>query len=126
MNETDTQPGTTTTADLANAGPREGDVSLTGTAPGSSADGHHGLLQDTSGFMSQWQEIQGMFVDEPRRAVERADGLVAEVIKELARSFADERQRLETEWSEGKDVTTEDLRLSLQRYREFFQTLLRS
>jgi hypothetical protein len=85
-----------------------------------------GLLGDSGAFIERWNGIQTTFVDEPRQAVERADALVAEVIRELARTFADERQRLEVAWSGGKDVSTEDLRQTLQRYREFFQTLLRS
>ncbi|HEY6471071.1 MAG TPA: hypothetical protein VI434_15045 [Candidatus Dormibacteraeota bacterium] len=84
------------------------------------------LLANTAEFTSRWTEIQTMFVDEPRTAVERADTLVAEVIRDLARVFADERGRLESAWSQGTDVSTEDLRQVLQRYRDFFHTLLRS
>ena len=69
--------------------------------------------------------IQAAFVDEPRKAVEQADGLVAEVIQHLARSFAEERSSLERQWAGGNSVSTEDLRVSLQRYRQFFQALLR-
>ncbi len=75
-------------------------------------------------FRSEWNDIQITFVDEPRGAVEKADGLVARVIQQLAQVFADERARLEGEWSRGGDVSTEDLRLALQRYRSFFDRLL--
>jgi hypothetical protein len=75
-------------------------------------------------FRSRWNEIQTGFVDEPRRAVEQADGLVAEVIKRLAETFANERTKLEGQWSRGEDVDTEDLRVALQRYRSFFDRLL--
>jgi hypothetical protein len=68
--------------------------------------------------------VQTSFVDEPRRAVERADELVAEVIKRLADSFAQERSRLEGQWGRGDNVSTEDLRVALQRYRAFFDRLL--
>jgi hypothetical protein len=84
------------------------------------------LLEDGGGYLERWNEIQATFVDEPRRAVERADKLVEEVIQQLARVFADERTRLEAAWSGGGEVSTEDLRVALQRYRDFFQTLLRS
>jgi hypothetical protein len=63
-------------------------------------------------------------VDEPRQAVERADGLVARVTKRLAEGFAGERGRLEEQWTRGGDVSTEDLRLALRRYRSFFDRLL--
>jgi hypothetical protein len=80
--------------------------------------------QDARELWSRWDTIQTGFVDEPRRAVEDADQLVARVIKHLAQSFADERRHLEEQWSRGGDVSTEDLRVALQRYRSFFDRLL--
>jgi hypothetical protein len=79
---------------------------------------------ETQDFHKRWTDIQTGFVDEPRRAVERADELVAEVIKRLADSFAQERSRLEGQWGRGDNVSTEDLRVALQRYRSFFDRLL--
>ena len=73
---------------------------------------------------SRWDSIQTGFVDEPRQAVEQADSLVAEVMQHLAQLFADERNKLESQWSRGDDVSTEDLRVALQRYRSFFDRLL--
>jgi hypothetical protein len=73
---------------------------------------------------SRWNDVQTAFVDEPRRAVEQADGLVASAMKRLAEVFAEERSRLEHQWDRGDDVSTEDLRIALQRYRSFFQRLL--
>jgi hypothetical protein len=75
-------------------------------------------------FHKRWTDIQTGFVDEPRQAVEQADELVAEVIKRLADSFARERSRLEGQWGRGDNVSTEDLRVALQRYRAFFDRLL--
>jgi len=79
---------------------------------------------DLAGLRSRWSDVQAGFVDEPRRAVEQADSLVAEVMKRLAESFANERASLERQWDRGDNVTTEDLRLALQRYRSFFDRLL--
>ena len=75
-------------------------------------------------FRSRWQNVQIGFVDEPRRAVEQADELVAELMQHLARSFSDQRSRLESEWEHSEKVSTEDLRLALRRYRSFFDRLL--
>jgi len=72
----------------------------------------------------RWTDIQAGFVDEPRHAVEQADSLVAEAIKRLAETFANERNQLEGQWDRGGDVSTEDLRQALQRYRSFFSRLL--
>lgn len=77
-----------------------------------------GQLQD------RWQEVQASFVDEPRRAVQQADELVAGAIKRLAQTFADERSQLEGQWDRGDEVSTEDLRVALQKYRSFFGRLL--
>lgn len=77
-----------------------------------------------SNYRSRWQEIQTGFVDEPRAAVQEADALVAEVMRQLARTFADERRGLEGHWAEGEQISTEDLRIALRRYRSFFDRLL--
>jgi hypothetical protein len=81
--------------------------------------------EDESGrFRARWTDIQGTFVDSPRSAVERADSLVAETMKRLAEMFSEEREKLEGQWDRGDNVTTEDLRVALQRYRAFFDRLL--
>jgi hypothetical protein len=84
------------------------------------------LLADDRGdsYRERWYELQARFVDEPRDTVQEADTLVAELLQELARGFNEARSRLEEQWSRGDDVSTEDLRLALQRYRSFFERLL--
>ena len=79
---------------------------------------------DADDLRRQWTDIQGDFVDEPRKAVERADSLVADVMKRLAEGFTSERTGLEKQWDRGDSVTTEDLRVALQKYRSFFDRLL--
>lgn len=79
---------------------------------------------ETKDLRARWDAIQGGFVDEPRQAVEKADTLVAEAMKRMAEMFADERAKLEAQWDRGDDVSTEDLRLALRRYRSFFNRLL--
>lgn len=83
------------------------------------------LTEDkAAAFRTRWDTIQASFVDEPRQSVEQADSLVAEAIKHLAEVFAQERSTLEEQWSRGGEVSTDALRLGLQRYRSFFQRLL--
>jgi hypothetical protein len=79
---------------------------------------------DADGYRTRWSAIQTGFVDEPRHAVEEADSLVAEVVTRLAESFAGERGRLESAWERNDQVSTEDLRQAMQRYRSFFERLL--
>ena len=85
-----------------------------------------GLLQrdDGEAFRARWDEIQVRFVDEPRESVERADHLVEELMQRLTSMFDEERRSLESRWDQGDDVSTEDLRVALQRYRTFFARLL--
>ncbi len=80
--------------------------------------------EDAERFRARWTDAQTGFVDAPRRAVEHADRLVAELMQHLAKSFADERAGLERQWDRGDDVSTDDLRTAFQRYRSFFERLL--
>jgi hypothetical protein len=75
-------------------------------------------------YRTRWAAVQSSFVDDPRRAVREGDELVAQMMKDLAQSFATERGRLETQLGQTGETTTETLRVSLRRYRSFFERLL--
>jgi hypothetical protein len=79
---------------------------------------------EAKAFRSRWEAIQTGFVDEPRTAVEEADALVAQVVARLAEVFSEERSTLERQWDKGDNISTEDLRIALRRYRSFFDRLL--
>jgi hypothetical protein len=79
---------------------------------------------EVTNFRTRWEAVQVGFVDEPRRSVQEADSLVAATMKRLAEQFAAERSSLESQWARGADVSTEDLRIALRRYRSFFSRLL--
>ena len=113
-----TQPVPTQDQD-AQAKPRS-----TGTPASATDDGSLLPADMDATFQQRWEEIQTRFVDEPRGAVEDADSLVANLMQQLAEGFAKERERLEAQWGRGEDISTEDLRVALQRYRTFFQRLL--
>lgn len=74
-------------------------------------------------MQSQWDQIQTGFVNEPRNAVREADALVGSAIRRLSEGFSGEQSKLEQQWDNG-NVSTEDLRLALQRYRSFFHRVL--
>lgn len=80
--------------------------------------------EEGRGFHTRWDAIQTGFVDEPRAAVEQADAVVSEMLKRLTDVFSTERARLEEQWKRGENVSTEDLRIALKRYRSFFERLL--
>ena len=118
---------TLSTADLAGAAdkaPTEGAAKANGDG-GTAETGTPLLAHDESADLKRrWDAIQASFVDEPRHAVEEADNLVANAMKRLAEVFASERSNLEGQWDRGDDVSTEDLRVALRRYRSFFGRLL--
>lgn len=101
-------------------------IDLTGEEGGSATVDLGPLLaeDDVASMSARWETVQASFVDEPRQAVTEADRLVEDVIQRLALSFADERTRLERRWEHGEQVSTEDLRRTIRRYRSFFQRLL--
>jgi hypothetical protein len=113
-------------ADAAAAGQAGTTVPAEGGAAGAGGEAPTALFADEERdrLGTQWGAVQAAFVDDPRAAVERADALVAEVVQSLTTSFTSERSRLEQQWSQGEDVSTEDLRQALHRYRSFFERLL--
>jgi hypothetical protein len=138
MKEEETEVGLTTTT-LAGAGAKPevravaasgfgvGGASSAGTATAAAIDEQAAPLfssEEAKDFRARWDAIQVSFVDEPRRVVEQADTLVAVAMKRLAEMFAAERTKLEGQWDRGDNVSTEDLRLVLRRYRSFFGRLL--
>ena len=80
--------------------------------------------EESENFNQQWMEIQGKFVDEPRIAVQKADDLISDMIKQITTMFDKELNTLETQWNQGDEVSTEDLRMTFQHYRAFFHRLV--
>jgi hypothetical protein len=120
------RPEVESQAEVAAEGGEVAEVSEAEVTPSGDEEGAAPLLaeEDAGGFRSRWNEIQVRFVDEPRGSVQKADGLVAEMMERLTQVFSEERTRLESQWERGDDVSTEDLRIALQRYRSFFERLL--
>lgn len=112
----------------AGDGQTAGGPSSQSGAGGAGSGGATALLADNDAreFERRWQDVQVGFVDEPQRCVQEADGLVAEVMQRLADGFARERKDLEAQWAGGGEASTEDLRVALQRYRSFFERLLKT
>jgi len=97
-----------------------------GPAGGSSSAIGDDLFADDErvGLRARWDSVQASFVDDPKECVQRADGLVSDVVDQLTSSFSHARSRLEEQWARGEEASTEDLRIALKRYREFFDRLL--
>jgi hypothetical protein len=84
------------------------------------------LLADDNAqsFRQRWDDLQAGFVDHPREVVQEADDLVSKLMQEISTGFSERRSSLEAQWEQGDDVSTEDLRIALTRYRSFFNRLL--
>jgi hypothetical protein len=131
--EMDQNKGKLTTDAIAEAGKHDPDPQLSEERLSSRSQDRSGNgatlepLFDESvdhDFRDRWREIQTGFVDEPRHAVEQADGLVAELMQRLAQNFSEQRNNLEHQWDASDKVSTEELRVALTRYRSFFERLL--
>jgi hypothetical protein len=79
---------------------------------------------DLAELRARWAGVQAAFVDDPKDCVQKADVLVSDLVEQLTTGFAQARSRLEEQWSRGEEASTEDLRLALMHYREFFERLL--
>jgi len=121
-----TSPGQDPPGDMQTQQPASAQQAAADSDLGVGDQSHAQLLADDElqSILVPWKDIQAEFVDEPRRAVQDADALVADLMQRLARTFASERGQLESRWASGDDVSTEDLRRGLRRYRSFFERLL--
>lgn len=107
--------GTHSSAGFADAGPSEAE-----------SDPEISLFADDelAGLRARWDNVQAGFVDDPKDCVQKADGLVSDVVEQLTTGFTEARSRLEQRWGRGEEASTEDLRIALKRYRTFFERLL--
>ncbi|EID79148.1 MULTISPECIES: hypothetical protein [Rhodococcus] len=120
---TEPSVGTTGSSNAGAVPSAEGTHSSTETAESSSRQSLF-AEDELSVLRLRWDEVQAGFVDDPRECVQRADGLVSDVVDRLTTGFSEARSRLEEQWARGEEGSTEDLRIALKRYREFFQRLL--
>ena len=117
-------PKTEVTAQAVPVGQVGGSAAAAAPRPNEPERGPLFSAEESVHLRSRWDAIQVGFVDEPRQSVQEADSLVATAMKRLAEQFAAERSTLESQWDRGGDVSTEDLRIALRRYRSFFGRLL--
>lgn len=118
-----TQERELTTADIASGGTTQNTASTENTTEEQNNEPLFSA-SDAERYRGQWTSVQGEFVDQPREAVEQADRLVADLMQSLAAQFSETRTRLERQWNDSDDVSTEDLRVAMTRYRSFFERLL--
>lgn len=79
--------------------------------------------ETTDGFRDRWQQIQLRFIDDPRQATEQAQALVTDVISSFTEGL--HRQRGEVDrWQGAQLDDTEELRVTVRRYRDLLDRLL--
>jgi hypothetical protein len=130
--QADTQPPVAAEATpvAAEATPQSADGSLPPVAAAEAApepartDDALFAESDLSDLRSRWNDVQATFVDDPKDCVTKADSLVSDAVDQLTSSFSHARSRLEEQWAKGEEASTEDLRVALKRYRDFFDRLL--
>jgi hypothetical protein len=122
MTTQDQQSKTTHSTEKVESSTAGTEPSIAGTEP--STEKSLFAEDELSGLRSRWDDVQSGFVDDPKECVHKADGLVSDVVDQLTTGFSEARSRLEAQWARGEEASTEDLRLALRRYREFFERLL--
>ncbi|MGW0802748.1 hypothetical protein [Nonomuraea sp. NPDC002799] len=80
--------------------------------------------QDPTEVQGRWRDLQAGFVDDPSEAVQRADGLVGEVVESLTSSLTTRTNALRDRWKDAETADTEQLRLALRDYRSVLERLL--
>ncbi|HEY7270238.1 MAG TPA: hypothetical protein VH951_10460 [Dehalococcoidia bacterium] len=96
-------------------------------------------------FTGRWQSVQAEFVDEPKRALQDADGLIGEVMSKRGYPVGEFEQRAGdisvdhpgvvknyrlahniSRASDEGNATTEEMRQGMQSYRALFDDLLQT
>jgi hypothetical protein len=95
-------------------------IAMTATAPESVPESPLERSNASSG--EPWNEVRAMFVDDPRASVAHAAVLVDNRVEALIASVRDRQQSLQLAW-QADDAGTEELRLTLQSYRTFWNGL---
>jgi hypothetical protein len=80
--------------------------------------------QDPTQVQARWRDLQASFVDDPGEAVQRADGLVGEVVDSLTSALNNRTGALRDRWKDAGGGDTEQLRLALREYRTVLERLL--
>jgi hypothetical protein len=76
----------------------------------------------TTGTGEPWNEIQALFVDDPRASIERAAGLVDSRVEQFVQSVRDRQHSAQSAW-QADGAGTEEMRVALQHYRAFWTSL---
>ena len=111
------------TSEFVGTAEREDKEQWEQTAPRQTEERRPEQMQ-TDELQSRWNLIQKEFVDDPHTSVKKAEALVAEMMDKVRQILSEQQMSLNESINGHDDISTEDLRVALQRYRSFFNRLL--
>jgi hypothetical protein len=100
-------------------------LSLSADPLSASADAAAPVQPDSPGGGAagdRWSEIQATFVDDPRRSVTEAAGMVDAAISGFIDAVRERQESLASLWQD-QGAGTEELRVALQEYRTFWTSV---
>jgi hypothetical protein len=71
----------------------------------------------------QYRKAEARFVDNPRKAVERAAKVVTAAVEDLAKALEKQHKELDPR-RKAKNPDTEALRVALRQYKDFLERVL--
>lgn len=81
------------------------------------------LIGDGVAIRERWMSVQASFVDDPRAAVSAAAGVITDAAARVETAVRERQQALRDRWdSEGRS-DTEELRVTMQQYRQLLERL---
>jgi hypothetical protein len=104
----------------ATASTAAGEAAPAPTRPGAAGGS---LLGDAVDLRQRWETVQVGFVDDPRRAVEAADDMVAAAVAEVQAVLDGMRSELGARWRDDA-TSTDDLMTAFHAYRDVFERVL--
>lgn len=109
--------GSVSTPEVQSPAPRSGDV-----GPYAELGTLHLQPSVRAPLSVRWQWIQARFVDDPQQSAAEAAAIVSELFQRCMDEFRVQRELLERRAEQGS-LSTEELRVALQRYREWIERL---
>lgn len=118
------QPAMVPDAVLASAPATSSNATPTAQSPLATDPGPVLAPETSLDFRERWHGIQAEFIDDPRRAVEDADRLVADVARAFTAGVEERRRGLTSGWENDGHGETEELRLAMRQYRALVDHIL--
>ncbi len=81
------------------------------------------LIGDGAAIREQWMRVQASFVDDPRAAVSAAAGVITDAAARVETAVRERQRALRDRWDSEGRPDTEELRVTMQQYRQLLERL---